>query len=786
MKKICLLVATLFSFSCSLAQATVFQGAMDNRAGFPNAPGFTAQSLAWIVGGARGEGLRLEWQADDETTPGFWTYTYKLIRGSARNKGFAFFDIETASDFTAANITGSQILSATNNLGNPLPLSGITISSPVTFNTAHDFSNAAVSEASSITALNKTELAHYSGDPGRTLPFGQPGGSASATPTVGPVPHPFYGIRVTFPGSFTSLSYVVSAWEFRIVSNRVPMWGSFFGWGDQTTAAPFWYANVYNDMIDTPVTDTSGRLTLAPANNLTGADPYRGWILVPGPRPAVIASNPAGTATGVAVTEPVTAVFSGLMNPVTITPATFTLSDGVNAISGTVSYDGATRTATFTPGAPLVPGAYTATLTTAVKDLAGNALAQNRVWSFTTNAADQTPPTVTSQLPPDGASNVATSTTITAVFSEEIAPASLSTATFTIADSSGPISGTVTYIATTRTASFTPLAPLANNTLYTATITSGVKDLASTANSLAQNKVWSFTTIPRETILPVISTTIPSNLAVGVPVFNPISATFSEAIDPTTLNPASFTLAGVTGAVTYDGTTRTASFTPDSPLANNTTYSATITTAVKDLAGNALPLSREWSFTTGPPDSILPTVTGTQPANSAINVPLASTISAVFSEQMAPATVGLASFSLTGQTYSTTAPFTVNGTISNNSFIPIASFIPATPLAMGTTYTATISTAATDLAGNHLAVPATWSFVTLPDGIMIPGESATTIADALKALRIAVGLIAASADDMNHGDVAPLGLDGKPLPDGQITIQDALLLLRKTVGLITW
>src|SRR5512133_772787 len=123
MRFIVLLIAALVVSTCSVVQAAVFNGATDNRAGFPNVPGFTAQSLAWIVGGDGGEGLRLEWQADDVTTPGFWTYTYKLIRGTSRNKGFAYFDIETAPDFTATNIISRQVLSATDKLGKLVPFS---------------------------------------------------------------------------------------------------------------------------------------------------------------------------------------------------------------------------------------------------------------------------------------------------------------------------------------------------------------------------------------------------------------------------------------------------------------------------------------------------------------------------------------------------------------------------------------------------------------------------------------------------------------------------------------
>ena len=150
------------------------------------------------------------------------------------------------------------------------------------------------------------------------------------------------------------------------------------------------------------------------------------------------------------------------------------------------------------------------------------------------------------------------------------------------------------------------------------------------------------------------------------------------------------------------------------------------------------------------------------------------------------ATIGNASFTLTGQTFASTAPFTVSGSISNNTFTPITQFTPTVPLILGTIYTATISTAVTDQAGNHLSTDKTWSFVTLPDGILLPGETASSLADALRALRIAVNLITASPDDMHHGDVAPLGADGRPLPDGTIDIQDALVILRKVVGLVSW
>lgn len=102
--------------------------------------------------------------------------------------------------------------------------------------------------------------------------------------------------------------------------------------------------------------------------------------------PEVSATNPANNAIDVSTTSAITATFSEGMDASTITTATFTLSDGAGAITGTVNYSG--TTATFTPSDALqYSTTYTATITTGVKDLAGNAMTADYTWSFTTGAA---------------------------------------------------------------------------------------------------------------------------------------------------------------------------------------------------------------------------------------------------------------------------------------------------------------------------------------------------------------------------------------------------------------
>ncbi len=107
--------------------------------------------------------------------------------------------------------------------------------------------------------------------------------------------------------------------------------------------------------------------------------------------PAVVAASliPPNLSVGNCPNAVVVAVFTKPMNPATITNSTFTLSSPGGSVTGVVTYNSTTDTATFTPATP--PGlalntTYTATITTGAMDEFGNALASNFTWTFTTAA----------------------------------------------------------------------------------------------------------------------------------------------------------------------------------------------------------------------------------------------------------------------------------------------------------------------------------------------------------------------------------------------------------------
>ena len=352
------------------------------------------------------------------------------------------------------------------------------------------------------------------------------------------------------------------------------------------------------------------------------------WLPGDSTAPTVTAVVPLNGAVNVPIGTRITATFSEDMDPATITGTTFTVVNttlGGTAVAGNVTYDAASRTATFAPTVPAtlpVSTNFTATITTGAKDLARNALASNFVWSFTTGLApDIIRPRVVSTIPTNGAVVAPINAAITAIFTKNMAAATINAASFTLVNTTTGgtvVLGAVTYDVASRTATFTPGANLTAGNLYTATITTAATDLSGNALAgnqaplpAASNYIWTFTASAIDLIPPTITLTAPADLAALVALNATVNATFSEAMNPATINSVNFTVvetvggAPVAGTVSYVVSSRIATFTPTSNLTASTNYTATVTAGATDLAGNALVVPavglpvNPWTFTTG-------------------------------------------------------------------------------------------------------------------------------------------------------------------------------------------
>ncbi len=445
--------------------------------------------------------------------------------------------------------------------------------------------------------------------------------------------------------------------------------------------------------------------------------------------PTVSSTVPANVATNVFLNTGLSALFSEAMDSATVTTASFSLSQGITVVPGTVGYSGST--ATFQPTNSLAPSTlYTATLTTGLKASGGLALVTAKTWTFTTGVLfDNSPPTVSSTAPGNAAVNVALNSSPSAVFNKAMDPSTITAATFSLNQGALSISGTVSYAGTTAT--FHPASALASNTTYTATITTGVK--ASGGVTMAAAKTWTFTTGAPPTVISVL----PSNLALGIDTATAnLSATFSESVDAATVTTSSFTVdngAPVAGSVTYSG--NTAVFTPSAGLLFHTRYTATISTMVKDLAGNPMAADKVWSFTTALAPVALNSAGNYEILSKAgISTTGATTISGDIG--VSPASVT----AVTGFTTTGHGSYYTASEVTNGGRIYAAGMAPPTPASltaaigdMESAYTVAagiptpdFSDLATGNLGGLTLVPGLYrwnSVVTIPSSLVLNGDS---------------------------------------------------------------
>ncbi len=118
--------------------------------------------------------------------------------------------------------------------------------------------------------------------------------------------------------------------------------------------------------------------------------------------PEVVSTSPYNEETNVSTSKIITAKFNEKMDASTLNGTTFIVNDGVNQISGVVSYSDADSTASFIPAVfLLINTEYTATITMEARNPLGSALRADYVWTFTTGTSSSPGPGVDPQTDVD-------------------------------------------------------------------------------------------------------------------------------------------------------------------------------------------------------------------------------------------------------------------------------------------------------------------------------------------------------------------------------------------------
>jgi hypothetical protein len=261
---------------------------------------------------------------------------------------------------------------------------------------------------------------------------------------------------------------------------------------------------------------------------------------------------------------------------------------------------------------------------------------------------------------------------------------------------------------------------------------------------------------------PTVVSAIPPSSATGACPNTLVTVTFSKAMKASSINSTSYTLSGpgsvlVPGQVTYNAASHTAIFTPSATLALNTVYTATLTTAAVDLSGNALASDMVSSFTTGsticqpgPPIGI-----SVGPPDGTNGICPNTVAVATFGTAMNPVTINATTFTLTGP-----GAASVAGQVTYDAPSRAAIFTPSSPLALSSSYDATLKTGAQDLFGNPTATPFGWTFITAAVACQTPQVALGSAADLV---------VLAGATVTNTGPTVITGADLALSPGSAVT-----------------
>jgi hypothetical protein len=300
---------------------------------------------------------------------------------------------------------------------------------------------------------------------------------------------------------------------------------------------------------------------------------------------SVVSSNPASGATGVPVNQPLMVVFSeALMGAYGVAVLNGTTNV---ALSSSLSSDGKTVTlqGTLPDGVPL-----TLNVSTQVTDVFGRHPLMATVIPFTT--VDLTPPTVVAISPGNAAVQVPVSSVVTVTFNKALSSSAPLNNVIMLNAGAGAVAGT-TALTAPNVLTFTPGAPLMNNSIYTVTVNG-----ATSFGGNVQTNAFTSTFVSPETNMPALQVVFPANGSYVNSATPTISITVGDPL--TGINPATASLLLDGQAVTPQASSVAISYTPPTPLGNGT---HTVVASVQNNAGIAGTLSSSFIVDTSIPSS---------------------------------------------------------------------------------------------------------------------------------------------------------------------------------------
>jgi hypothetical protein len=210
---------------------------------------------------------------------------------------------------------------------------------------------------------------------------------------------------------------------------------------------------------------------------------------------------------------------------------------------------------------------------------------------------ENVPPTVESVNPPDGETGVALTTPIEVEFSEQIPPATVRSDRFRVMLVEADSMEQGSYEVEGNIATFVPRdSLLESNVEYRVTVDS-IADMR--GNKMEGQHTWSFETAD---VPPRVETVSPQDGAGNVDLGAEISVTFTEPVEPSSINNSSnfrvaFTANDSLENGSYSVSGATATFTPQDSLDNNADYTVTVQGAA-DMNGNTMTGQHQWEFST--------------------------------------------------------------------------------------------------------------------------------------------------------------------------------------------